>query len=234
MSFVKRGILLGSGALILFIVLALATYPYERAIDRALSRISEKSIIAVTAGQTSFLFPNRVTFHDLRLLPKEQPYHLLETTLTKLSAQIGLRGLLTRKLRIRFTGDVDSGDTTEGVYGVNGTVCLRRGEAAEASSPIENSVLEVYNVRLTGSGVNLTVDGHVTLRGNVLNPVVELRFGVEKLERTDSANYAISNLLKFVEGTAPSESRPPLAFEVSGPLSELTVRQEIRESSTEG
>lgn len=232
-GFLKRGILLGIAALVLFIILVLATYPYERAIERALSRISNESPISVAAEQTSFFFPNDITFYDLRLAPKERPYNLLETTFSKLSAQVALRALLTRKLRVRFTGDVYSGDPEEGNYAVSGTVCLRRGEKQGAGGGAASRVVELQNVQLTGSDVNFTVDGHVIFVGRVLNPEVQLKFAVEKLERTSSANYAIENLLKFVEGAIPGEAGPPVAFAVSGPFSHLTVRHEQGESSTE-
>ncbi len=229
-SFLKRGILLGTAALALFIILVLATYPYERAIERALSRVNSESAISVAATQTSFFFPNDVTFYDLKLAPKERPYNLLETTFTKLSARVGLRALLAKKLRVRFTGDMDSGDLAEGNYAVSGTVCLRRGEKPGAGGSADSRVVELHNVQLTGSDVNFTVDGDVRFDGTLLNPEVQLKFAVEKLERTNSANYAIENLLKFVEGAIPGESVPPVAFTVSGPFSQLTVRQEQGES----
>jgi hypothetical protein len=232
-SFLKRGILLGTAALTLFIILVLATYPYQRAIERALARISNESPIAVAAEQTSFFFPYDITFYDLTLAPKERPYNLLETTFTKLSAQVGLRALLTKKLRVRFTGEVDSGDPSEGSYTVAGTVCLHKGEKQGAGGSADSRVVELHDLRLTGSGVNFMVDGYVTFRGEVLNPNVQLRFVVEKLERTNSASYALENLLKFVEGAIPAESKPPVTLAVSGPFSQLTVKQEQGEPSIE-
>ena len=232
-TFLKRGIILGIAAVVLFIILVLATYPYERSIERALSRVSNESDISVVAARTSFFFPNDVTFYDLKLAPKERPYNLLETRFTKVSAQLGLRALMTKKLRVRFTGDLDSGDPAEGNYDVAGTVCLRRGGKRAAGGSADSRVVELHNVRMTGSDVNLTVDGHVIFRGRVLNPEVQLKFAVEKLERTSSASYALENLLKFVEGAIPGESRPPVAFTVSGPFSQLTVRQEQGESSAD-
>jgi hypothetical protein len=233
-SFLKRGILLGAAALLLFIILVLFTYPYERTVERALSRVNRESAVSVYSAQTDFFFPNSITFRDLKLVPKEKPYHLLETRFTKLSAQVALGPLLTKTLRVRLTGDLDSGDPSEGQYQVSGTVSLRRGEKQGPDGLGDSRVVELENVRLNGSYVNLTVDGNVTFGGDILDPDVELKFAVEKLERTDSANYAIENLLRFVEGAVPSESRPPLAFAVSGPFSQLTVRQEQGESGTEG
>jgi len=231
--FLKRGVLLGTPALALFVILVLATYPYERAVERALSRVSKETPMSATAGQTDFFFPNNVTFYDLKLVPKERPYHLLETKFTKLSAQVALKALLTKKLRLRFAGDLDSGDPAEGHYDLSGAVCLRRGERPGAAGA-DSRVVELHNFRLTGSDVNLTIDGNVVFYGELLNPEVDLRFAVEKLERTDSENYAVDNLLKFVKGAIPGESRPPLAFAVTGPFSELTVRQEQGEPGTQG
>ena len=233
-SFLKRGILLGGAALVLFIILVLLTYPYERTVERALSRVNRESAVSVASEQTNFSFPNKITFYSLKIAPKEKPYHLLETTFTRLSAQVALGPLLTKTMRVRFTGDLDSGDPSEGEYRVSGTVCLRRSEKQGADGRAESRVVELENVRLNGSYVNLTVDGNVTIGGNVLDPDVELKFAVEKLKRTDSTNYAIENLLRFVEGAVPSESTPPLAFAVSGPFSQLTVRQERGESGTKG
>ena len=232
-SFVKRGILLGSGALLLFIILALATYPYERAIERALFSINETSTISVRTSETVFFFPNRITFYDMTVAPKERPYHLLETRLSKLSTELGLRALLMRTLRVRFAGEVDTGDPAEGNYTVNGTVSLRRASEEVPDGSARTHVAQLRDVQITGSDVNVTVDGLVRFTGGIVNPVLDLTFAVEKLDRTDSANYAIDNLLKFVKGATRSDSRPPLAFAVSGPLSQLTVREEQGEPSTD-
>ena len=232
-SFVKRALLLGCGAVLLFVILVLATYPYERAIERALSSISETGAVTVTASQTLFSFPNMITFYNMTIAPKERPYHLLETKLTKLSAEIGLRALVTRRLRVRFAGEVDTGDPAEGNYTVNGTACWRRGLEKDSGGPSEIGVAQLQDVRLTGSDVNVTVDGLVTFTGGIVDPVLDLTFAVEKLDRTDSGNYAVDNLLKFVKGAPRGDSQPPLVFAVSGPFSQLTVREEEGEPSTE-
>ena len=68
-SFLRRGVLLGTAAFAIFVILVIATYPYERAVESALSRVSRESPISVAAGQTNFVFPNDVTFYDLKLVP---------------------------------------------------------------------------------------------------------------------------------------------------------------------
>jgi hypothetical protein len=232
-SFVKRGILLGSGAVLLFVVLVLATYPYERAIDRALSSISETSALSVASSETLFSFPNRITFYDMTVTPKQRPYHLLETKLTKLSTEIGLRALVARSLRVRLDGEIDTGDPAEGNYAVNGTVCLRRASEKGSNGSPQTQVMQLSTVRLTGSDVNVTVDGFVTFSGRIMDPVLDLTFAVEKLNRNDSANYAIDNLLKFVRGATRRDSQLPLVIAMSGPLSQLRVREVAGEPVTQ-
>ncbi len=227
-SFVKRAILLGCGALALFVVLVVATYPYERAIQRALSSVSETGPVTVTASETIFSFPSTITFYDMTVAPKERPYHLLETKLPKLTTEIGLRTLAMRKLSARFDAEIYTGDPAEGNYVVTGTTTWHRGNGG---SP-ETRTIQLHNVHITGSDVNVTINGNVTISGELLNPELNLRFVVEKLGRTESANYAVDNFLKFVKGAPASDSTPPLVFTVTGPFSRLAV-QEQGEPSTE-
>ena len=227
LGFVKRGILLGSGALLLIIIIVLAAYPYERAIELALARMSEENGVRIAPAQTNFRFPNRIRFDGLRIVPSQRPYHLLETEFTKLSTEIGLRALLIGRLRVRFSGEIDSGDPEEGNYALSGIVSVRKGEKkGSGGSPPRGRAVRLQNVRLTGSEVNFTIDGHVTFVGEMFNPVLELRFFVERLDRTDSANYAIDNLLKFVRGGVQEGAELPVAFTVSGPFSRLTLSRE--------
>jgi len=234
LTFAKRAIVLGTGALVLFIIVVLATYPYERAIGSALARLGEQTNVTIAAAQTVFFFPNEIAFFGLKVVPKEQPYHLLETEFRKLTTEIGLRALLTRNVRVRFDGEVDSGASEEGNYSLAGTICLRKGEPNGAGGSSQAQVVELQTVRLTGSDVNLTIDGNVIFREQILDPVVDLNFSVEMLERTDSANYVIDNILRFVSGCLESGVRPPAAFGVSGPFSRLTIRREKEGQPTAG
>jgi len=232
-SFVKRAVLLGSGALVLFAVLVAVTYPYERAIDRALSTISRTSPVTITVSETLFSFPSIVTFYNMTIVPKQRPYHLLETKLSKLNAEIGLRALATRKLHARFDGEVDTGDPEEGNYTVAGAATLRKASVQGAAGSPQSHIVHLHNVQVIGADVNVTIDGIVTVHGELLNPELNLRFVVEKLGRTDSANYAVDNFLKFVKGAPGTESVPPIVFTVTGPFSRLTVREEQEEPSAE-
>jgi hypothetical protein len=232
-SFVRRAVLLGCGALVLFAVLVVATYPYERAIERALSTISETSPATVTVSDTIFSFPSMVTFYDMTIVPKERPYHLLETKLPKLNAEIGLRALATRKLHARFDGEVATGDPAEGNYTVAGAATWQKTSDQGSGGSLQTHTVQLHNVQVIGADVNVTVDGIVTVSGELLNPELNLRFVVEKLGRTDSANYAVDNFLKFVKGAPGTESVPPLVFTVTGPFSRLTVREEHEEPSAE-
>ena len=232
-SFVKRAVLLGCGALVLFAVLVVATYPYERAIERALSTISQTSPVTVTVSETIFSFPSMVTFYDMTITPKERPYHLLETKLSKLNAEIGLRALVTRKLHARFDGEVDTGDPAEGDYTVAGTATWQKTSDQGAGGSPQTHTVQLDNLQIIGADVNVTIEGIVTFSGELLNPELNLKFIVEKLGRTDSANYAVDNFLKFVKGAPGAESVPPLVFTVTGPFSRLTVREEQGGSSAE-
>jgi hypothetical protein len=224
-GFLKRALLLGGGALLLFIAVVLAVYPYERVIGGILANVARDNNVLISPARTEFSFPNRVTFHNLRIVPNRRPYQLLETEFTNLTAQIGLRALLARRLRVRFSGQVDSGDPGDGDYDVSGIVTLREtgDEGPDGSSKARAVQLEGF--RLTGSDVNLAIDGRVTSSGEILNPVLDLTISVEKLGRTDSANYGIENLLKFVRSCFQDETELPVTFTVTGPFSEPTLNR---------
>jgi len=232
-SFVKRAVLLGCGAVVLFAALVVATYPYERAIERALSTFSETSPVTITASQTIFSLPSTVTFYDMTIAPKERPYHLLETKFSKLNAEIGLRALVTRKLHARFYCEVDTGDPAEGNYTVAGIATWQKAADQDSAGSRPTHTIQLQNVQIIGADVNVTIGGIVTFSGELLNPALNLRFVVEKLGRTDSANYAVDNFLKFVKGAPSADSIPPLVFTVTGPFSRLTVREERGGSSAE-
>jgi hypothetical protein len=219
-GFLKRAILLGGGALLLFILVVLALYPYERAIERMLAKVAQDNNMLISPARTDFSFPNKVTFQDLRIVPNRQPYHLLETRFTKLTAQVGLRALLTKRVRVRFSGEVDSGDPDEGNYAVSGVVSLREGEEEGAGGTSRTRSVQFEGFRLAGSDVNFSIDGRVTSVGEILNPLLDLTFSVEELGRTDSGNYGIDNLLKYVKSFFEDETELPVTFTVTGPFSE--------------
>jgi len=224
-GFLKRALLLGGGALLLFIAVVLAVYPYERVIERMLADVARDNNVTISPARTDFSFPNKVTFHNLRIVPNRQPYHLLETEFTSLTAQVGLRALLTRRLRVRFRGEVHTGDPDSGDYDVSGILSLHEtgDEGPDGGSKARAVRLEGF--RLTGSDVNLAIDGRVTSSGEILNPVLDLTISVEKLGRTDSANYGIDNLLKFVRSCYQDETELPVTFTVTGPFSEPTLNR---------
>jgi hypothetical protein len=95
-GFLKRAVLLGAGALLLFIAVVLVVYPYERAIDGILATVARENNLLIEPARTDFSLPNNVTFQNLRIVPNKRPYHLLETEFTKLTAQIGLKATRRR------------------------------------------------------------------------------------------------------------------------------------------
>jgi hypothetical protein len=226
LGFIKRAVLLGGGALLLFIVVVLVVYPYERAIDRILATVARENNLLIEPAQTDFSFPNNVTFQNLRIVPNRRPYQLLETEFTKLTAQIGLKALLARRLRVRLSGEIDTGDPEEGNYTVSGVISLREGGEDGAGSAAKTRTVELEGFRLSGSDVNFTVDGRVTSVGEILNPVLDLSFSVERLGRTESANYGMDNLLKYVRSCFRDEAELPVTFTLTGPFSRPTLSRE--------
>ncbi len=224
-AFLKRALLLGGGAVLLFIAVVLAVYPYERVIERMLADVARDNNVLISPARTEFSFPNKVTFHNLRIVPSRRPYHLLETEFTSLTAQIGLRALLTRRLRVRFSGEVHSGDPDDGDYDVNGIVTLHETGDEGPDGGSTARAVQFEGFRLTGSDVNFAIDGRVTSSGEMLNPVLDLTISVEKLGRTDSANYGIDNLLKFVRSCFQDETELPVTFTLTGPFSEPTLNR---------
>jgi len=230
-GFLKRAVLLGAGALLLFIVVVLVVYPYERAIDGILATVARENNLLIEPARTDFSLPNNVTFQNLRIVPNKRPYHLLETEFTKLTAQIGLKALLARRLRVKFSGEINTGDPEEGNYTVSGVVSLRQRGEEGAGGAAETRTVELEGFRVSGSDVNFTVDGRVTSVGEILNPTLDLSFSVEELGRTESANYGIDNLLKYVRSCFQDEADLPVTFTLTGPFSRPTL---IREKADEG
>jgi hypothetical protein len=150
---------------------------------------------------------------------------LLETEFTNLTAQVGLRALLTRRLRVRFSGEVHSDDPDDGDYDVSGIVALHETGDEGPDGGSKARAVQLEGFRLTGPDVNFAIDGRVTSSGEILNPVLDLTISVEKLGRTDSANYGIDNLLKFVRSCFQDETELPVTFTVTGPFSEPTLNR---------
>jgi hypothetical protein len=230
-GFIKRAVLLGVAALVIIIVVVAVTYPYDRVIDRLLTRVSQEHDVLIIAAEKQFHFPNKVTFYDLKVAPKTRLYRLFEASFPVLSVEMGLKALLTGRLRASFSGEIDSGDPQEGSYTVQGAASLRRGDESGSGETPQTQTVVLDNLLLTGSGVNFVVDGSVTSVGDMFDPELDLEFFVRELDRTDSANYAVHNLLAFVNGCLKEGTELPTTFRVSGPFSRLIV---TRKSPEEG
>jgi hypothetical protein len=173
-----------------------------------------------------------VIFRDLRLVPVEQRYNQLEMTFRKLKIELGVKALVARTLRVKFSGELESGDPNEGNYAVSGTMSLRNEKGEGVVSPGPARVVELESVRFSGTNVNFVIDGLVRFIGDSLNPALELNCSVERFAAQESASYAVANLLAFVQGCLEEGTKAPATFVVSGHFPGLKVTRETGEMQT--
>lgn len=207
--------------LILVIVASTLLFPYDRVAEQVIVDSASRTGLDVDIEDFDFRFPNTVVCGGVTVTPRGKNSLVGETYWETIECTVSLKPLMDKKIDVqRFRGTLDTQDSDEGKYNIDGELLAVPGSGTAGS----RQTITIRSLTVRGEKVNLELSGNVSTTGSLNSTDIDLSADIRRLDRATSADKTLSTMFMAMKfAMAKAGSGPPVRLRFSGVGTDVDV-----------